>query len=351
MATDYSVRVIRETRYVGKRRDVHGLYWTGLFLLGVVGLMGITGAAHGESDAVPAEAKAVFIIVDGIPADVIERVATPALDDIAAAGGYTRAQMGGPMGTPAQTPTVSAPGYMSLVTGTWADKHNVRANDELEPNYDYWSLFRLAKSIEPPLTTGLFSTWTDNRTVLLGQGLPATDNLAIDYVADGFEHDSLGFPHREHDQHIEVIDRHVAAEAARVIAAEGPHLSWVYLQYTDDVAHASGDGPDFDAAVGVMDGLVGQIWAAVAGRQAQYGEDWLILVTTDHGRDAETGQDHGGQSLRERTTWMVTNSQRLNPAYYSQPEMVDIYPSIVAHLGLPIPQQVAAGLDGSSFID
>ena len=137
----------------------------------------------------------------------------------------------------------------------------------------------------------------------------------------------------------------MAAEAARVIAAEGPHLSWVYLQYTDDVAHASGDGSDFDAAVGVMDGLVGQIWAAVAGPQAQYGEDWLILVTTDHGRDAETGQDHGGQSLRERTTWMVTNSQRLNPAYYSQPEMVDIYPSIVAHLGLPIPQQVAAGLD------
>ena len=62
--------------------------------------------------------KAVFLIVDGIPADVIERVFTPNLDAIAKVGGYTRAEVGGPLNDPAETPTVSAPGYMSLVTGT-----------------------------------------------------------------------------------------------------------------------------------------------------------------------------------------------------------------------------------------
>ena len=42
--------------------------------------------------------KAVFIILDGIPADVIERVPTPAIDAIAAAGGYARAHVGGELG-------------------------------------------------------------------------------------------------------------------------------------------------------------------------------------------------------------------------------------------------------------
>ena len=54
--------------------------------------------------------KAVFLIVDGIPADVIERVVTPNLDAIAKVGGYTRAEVGGPLNGPAETPTVSAPG-------------------------------------------------------------------------------------------------------------------------------------------------------------------------------------------------------------------------------------------------
>ena len=72
--------------------------------------------------------NAVFILLDGIPADVIEQVDTPALDEIAAAGGYARASVGGALGGRTETPTISAPGYMSLLTATWADKHNVRGN-------------------------------------------------------------------------------------------------------------------------------------------------------------------------------------------------------------------------------
>ena len=44
--------------------------------------------------------KAVFIILDGIPADVIEQVATPSIDEIAKAGGYARAHVGGELGAP-----------------------------------------------------------------------------------------------------------------------------------------------------------------------------------------------------------------------------------------------------------
>lgn len=294
--------------------------------------------------------KVVFIIVDGVPADTLEQVSTPHIDALAEEGGYARAQVGGPVGTPAETPTVSAPGYMSLITGTWANKHNVRDNYDLAPNYDYWNIFRLALTVKPELSTGIFSTWRDNRTVLIGEGLTEAGDIHIRYVVDGLEDDTERFPHQPMDAHIALIDEYVAAQAAAAIEVSGPDLSWVYLQYTDDIGHEFGDSPEMDAAITVMDGLIGKIWASVKQRRAlNPEEDWLILVTTDHGRDAQ-GREHEFQSERERMIWIATNSQRLNPAFYEQPEIVDIYPSIANHLGLTMPDSVRDGLDGKSFI-
>ena len=295
--------------------------------------------------------KAIFVIVDGVPADVIERVATPHLDSIAAKGGYSRGWVGGVIGTSAETPTISAPGYMSLVTGTWANKHNVRTNYDLAPNYDYWNLFRLAKAVNPDLLIAIFSTWTDNRVVLLGEGRSEAGGFEFDYVADGFENDTERFPNQDNGHHIELIDQYVAAGAANVVQWVGPDLSWVYLQHTDDVGHKHGDGSELDLAAQSMDTLLGKIWSSVKARKRRYREDWLVLVTTDHGRDAETGRNHGGQSERERTIWITTNSGRLNQRFYSRPAIVDIYPSIAAHLDLAIPDAVARHLEGKTFID
>ncbi len=308
-------------------------------------------AAIGACQPDGARPKAIFIIVDGVAADVLEATATPHMDEISRAGGYARSFVGGMKGQESESPTVSAVGYMSLLTGTWADKHNVWDNDVAQPNYDYWDIFRIAKVHDPTLQTAIFSTWLDNRTKLLGDGLAAAGGRKLDYHFDGFEHDTDRFPHDAEGSYIRTIDEFVADEAARYIAAQGPDLSWVYLQHTDDVAHAYGDSREQTEAVRMMDDLVGRIWEAVKKRQQDYDEDWLILVTTDHGRDAITGRDHGGQSDRERATWIVTNSTRLNENFRSQPAIVDILPSLAAHLGIEVPAQVRMRLDGKSFID
>ena len=306
---------------------------------------------HGAALAEPVPSpKVVFVIVDGIPADVIERVPTPAIDAIAEAGGYSRAVMGGPIGASGETPTISAPGYMSLITGTWANKHNVYKNYGISPDYRYWNLFRLVSSEKPELRLAIFSTWTDNRTILLGEGLAEAGNWRFDVVVDGLEDDESRFPPRPMDAHIADIDDAVSREASRLIQSKGPDISWVYLQYTDDVAHEHGDSPELDQAVVDMDARVSLIWSALQARHETFDEDWLMIVTTDHGRDAKSGRDHGGQTERERTIWIATNSQRLTSDFYAMPKIVDIYPSIATHLGITIPEQVARHLDGASFI-
>ena len=320
-----------------------------LFTVALIWLTLISPYGAALADSLPSP-KVVFVIVDGIPADVIERVPTPAIDAIAAAGGYGRATVGGPIGEPGETPTISAPGYMTLITGTWANKHNVYKNYGISPDYRYWNLFRLARSEKPELRLGIFSTWTDNRTILLGEGLAEAGNWRFDLVVDGLEEDEVRFPPQPLAAHIADVDDAVSREAARLIESEGPDLSWVYLQYTDDVAHKYGDSVEFEQAVIQMDQRLHAIWSGVQARKKVHDEDWLVIVTTDHGRDAVTGRTHGGHSERERTIWMATNSQRLTPDFYAMPEIVDIYPSITAHLGINIPEQVARHLDGASFI-
>lgn len=295
--------------------------------------------------------KAVFIIVDGIPADVIENTATPNLDEVIAEGGYTRAWLGGAVGEASESPTVSAVGYMSLITGTWANKHNVRDNDVEEPDYRYWDIFRIAKAHDPALTTAVFSTWLDNRTKLVGDGLPAAGGAKIDIHADGYELDTGRFPPDDQGDYIREIDALVVGEAAKSILEAGPDLSWIYLQHTDDVAHNYGDSPEFTAAVELMDRRVGAVWTAMKSRRVRHDEDWLLVVTTDHGRDAETGREHGEQSQRERTIWIATNSHRLNEHFHDMPAIVDILPSLVTHLDLDMPEAVRRQLDGRSFID
>lgn len=275
--------------------------------------------------------KVVFVIVDGISADVIEKVSTPNLDAIAAEGGYTRALMGGEKDGYSQTPTISAVCYNSLLTGTWANKHNVLGNGIKAPNYNYWTLFRFVEEYRPKLKKVIFSTWLDNRTKLIGEGLAATGNLKLDYHFDGFELDTITFPNSE-DRFLR-IDEHVITEASRYIKADSPDLSWVYLQHTDNMGHQYGDSPQFYEAVQHMDDQIGHLWKAVLYRKEQHNENWHLYITTDHGRDKETGKRHGGQSDRERQIWIVTNANDLNLYFANQePSIVDIAPTILQQM-------------------
>jgi predicted AlkP superfamily pyrophosphatase or phosphodiesterase len=295
--------------------------------------------------------KIVFIILDGIPASELERVDTPNLDEIAQIGGYARAFTGGKKEGYSETPTISAVGYNSLLTGTWANKHNVWGNGIEAPNYNYWSIFRFLKEVRTDAKTAIFSTWQDNRTKLLGENLPETNSLKLDRYYDGLELDTLTYPHDEEHYYIRDIDEKVVEEAANYLRLDGPDLTWVYLQFTDDMGHKFGKSPEMDEAIRLADNQVGKVWEAVKQRQQELGEDWLIWITTDHGRKEPEGKDHGGQSDAEREIWMVSNAQYLNDRFHSgQAAIVDILPSFLRFFNLVVPEERVRELDGVSLI-
>jgi predicted AlkP superfamily pyrophosphatase or phosphodiesterase len=312
-------------------------------------VFGMVQAQNMEKDSTAK--KVVFIIVDGISADQLKTADTPYLDQIGGLGGYTEAYVGGGKDTYSETPTISAVGYNSLITGTWANKHNVWGNEIKAPNYNYPTIFRLYKDQYPNGTIGVFSSWLDNRTKLVGDGMEETGGIRVDYHFDGLEHDSINFPHDVQRNFMKLIDYTVADHAAETILEKAPDVSWVYLEFSDDMGHGFGDGDRFNAAIHFEDKLIGKIWMAVEERQASHNEEWLFIVTTDHGRGAKDGKHHGGQSERERSTWIVTNSKQTNPYFNERiPAVVDILPTMTDFLEIKVPIHIRREWDGVSLV-
>ncbi len=136
----------------------------------------------------------------------------------------------------------------------------------------------------------------------------------------------------------------MVAAAVQELREHDPDALFVYLGNPDETSHDTHSiGAPYQAAIALADQQVGELVAAVRTRPSFTHEDWLILVSTDHGRRADG--DHGGDSPEERTIFIVASgpsARRGSPA--EAPGIVDVAATALAHLGIRI--DPAWGLDG-----
>ena len=80
---------------------------------------------------------------------------------------------------------------------------------------------------------------------------------------------------------------------------------------------------------------VGALLAALARRRTSYREDWLILVSTDHGRT--DGGGHGGESDLESRIFVLASGRSVQRGRIESPVgIVDVAVTALRHLGVPI---------------
>ena len=75
-------------------------------------------------------------------------------------------------------------------------------------------------------------------------------------------------------------------------------------------------------------------WTRWTAREAATGEDWTVIVVTDHGHMAQKGFGHGFQSPDETATFVIADGPDFKDGYINlQYEIVDTTPTVVSLFG------------------
>ncbi|GAA4918245.1 alkaline phosphatase family protein [Streptomyces coeruleoprunus] len=286
-----------------------------------------TAPAHAaEAPALPdgtSQDKVLVVGMDGLRHDRIAAANAPHLTSMMANGTYgTSLLYANPMAA-----TSSGPGWSTVSTGVWPDKHGVKDNTFTGRDYARYPGF-LARlhQVRPALSLFAAVDWKPldtYGTVTAG----ADAKLVLDGDRDGYV---------AHDETI-------TATTVSVLRDRNPDVLFVYLGNTDVVAHSSGTGQRYLDAIAVQDAQLGRMLAAVRARPTYASERWTVIVCTDHGHVDAGG--HGGSSIAERSTFVLATGPGI--AAGARPldtRLVDVAATVYRQLGItPDP---AWGLDG-----
>ncbi|MER6249574.1 alkaline phosphatase family protein [Streptomyces griseorubiginosus] len=285
--------------------------------------------------------KVLVVGMDGLRYDLLTRspAVAPVLHGLMAAGAHGTSLLpydevdgqapDGPSTSMAYTD--SGPGWSSVLTGVWPDRHGVRGNDFAGADYArYPDFLSRAGTARRRLRTAAAVSWPE----LIRRGTlgPAVGRrVRYDGETDGYG----------------TADRLVARTAERWLTQDDPDAVFVYFGATDEAAHAEGPhSPAYDRALLAQDTHLGWLLAAVETRRldpARARERWTVLVTTDHGH-LDTG-GHGGDTRAEREVFVVLAEPGMaGGTRLDTPRLVDIAPTVLDRLGVRI--DPAWGLQG-----
>ena len=274
--------------------------------------------------------RALIIGLDGVRPDCLIAAHTPNLDNMMAEGSYSLDAFAG--GGSEETDvtsqaTSSGPGWTSILTGVWRDKHGVRDNSfdgsDLE---GYPHVFGRIRAAQPDAELVSLAHWAPINEHLL-RPFPGMASLTVDCKSD----------------------LEVAVLALGQFATSDPDVLFLHFDDVDHAGHAFGYSalvPEYLAAIELVDEKLGVVLGGLQARERQTGERWLVMATTDHGG---LGTGHGGQSEAERTIWLAARGPGIAQGIVSPgPGHTAVARTVLQHMLGEIPE--AWGLtNGQAF--
>ncbi|MFK4731117.1 alkaline phosphatase family protein [Agromyces mediolanus] len=279
-----------------------------------------SAAASALQPAAPAErtTKTLVVGIDGASFDFLEPAGMPTLAGLRAAGLTASSNLyAQPMAG-----TISGAGWSSIATGVWPDKHRVVDNSFSDPNYgEYPDYLTRIEAASPERQTLVVGTWTPIPQTVFG---PAVDER----IAGG-------------------NDAGTTAKVVQALSTGDPDDVFVHLDEVDGAGHSVGtNGTAYGEALRRADAQLGEILAAIDGRPTRAAEDWLIVVTADHGHTPTGG--HGGNSPAERKTFVIAAGPGIEAgSVRNDVKITDIAPTVLAADG--IASDPAWDLDGTAL--
>lgn len=249
------------------------------------------------------KSKHVLIFgLDGCRPDAMEAANTPSMDKLIAEGAYAPKAQTGEI-------TISGPGWSDMLTGVWYRKHGVKDNSFEGANYNqYPHLFRRLKERRPDLETASIVNWA-----------PINEEIL-----------------RDANYHLETnSDTLVESATLDYLASNTPNLLFLQLDDIDAAGHKHGYAPDSQGyldSIAESDRIIGVIWQALTRRPTFPEEDWLLLVSTDHGG---SGFGHGADIPEHRTIFIIAHAEK-PPVFPEEVHIVDIPMLVAKHLEIEV---------------
>ncbi len=191
--------------------------------------------------------------------------------------------------------TSTAPGWCSILTGQWADKTGITGNG-ITKDMEYKTLFTSLTESGTIDSASFVTSWNGHFSTS-----NATYNNEKKYCEDNNLDVAFNYCFSDTNSADTVIKDLENADCSDFIFAiyEGP----------DHSGHAFGfstNNPIYHVGFRINDVLAYRTLNAIEARETYEIEDWLIIITADHGG---FGTGHGGPSIQERMTFIVANKE------------------------------------------
>lgn len=206
-----------------------------------------------------------------------------AVNALKAEGGLYLSFAGGVPENPQETST--AQGWASILTGVWGDENGVKQHKTMRR--DCPTVLRsLAQN---GISAAFLAEWADHFTITY------KDEMEIAKA----EHLPLTFQKYEDDRALETA-------FLRQIEADTDCIFGIF-EAPDYNGHSTGfsnENPRYAAAICRLDNIAYRLMEAVRARENYPNEDWLIVITSDHGGHKTR---HGTQKADDRMTFIAAN--------------------------------------------